>query len=149
MRYFCSKKQRKDRREDQMASPMRLNSDLIEAAKMEGMVQKRSIPMQIEYWAELGRAVEGIIDLKDVFAVMQGVKTIRLESAFSAPIDPSDVFNDLEKNSRSKDVSSKLTAAPFYYEASRSRAGLLDRVNVKTGERQTGHFENGEFRASQ
>lgn len=132
-----------------MGSPMRLNSDLIEAAKMEGMVQKRSIPMQIEYWAELGRAVEGIIDLKDVFAVMQGVKTIRLESAFSAPIDPSDVFNDLEKNSRSKDVSSKLTAAPFYYEASRSRPGLLDRVNVKTGERQTGHFENGEFRASQ
>jgi len=65
-----------------MASPMRLNSDLIEAAKMEGMVQKRSIPMQIEYWAELGRAVEGIIDLKDVFAVMQGVKTVRLESAF-------------------------------------------------------------------
>jgi len=75
-----------------MASPMRLNSDLIEAAKMEGMVQKRSIPMQIEYWAELGRAVEGIIDLKDVFAVMQGVKTVRLESAFSAPIDPSDVL---------------------------------------------------------
>jgi len=131
-----------------MASPMRLNSDLIEAAKMEGMVQKRSIPMQIEYWAELGRAVEGIIDLKDVFAVMQGVKTVRLESAFSAPIDPSDVFNDLEKNSGTKDLSSKLTASPFYYEASRSRPGLLDRVNVKTGERRTGHFENGEFIAS-
>ncbi len=132
-----------------MGSPMRLSSDLIEAAKMEGMVQKRSIPMQIEYWAELGRAVEGIIDHKDVFAVMQGLKTIRLEAAFSAPIDPSDVFNDLEKNSGSKDVSSKLTAAPFYYEASRRRPGLLDKVNVKTGERQTGHFENGEFRASQ
>ena len=131
-----------------MASPMRLNSDLIEAAKMEGMVQKRSIPMQIEYWAELGRAVEGIIDLKDVFAVMQGVKTVRLESAFSAPIDPSDVFNDLEKNSGTKDLSSKLTASPFYYEASRSSPGLLDRVNVKTGERRTGHFENGEFIAS-
>ena len=128
---------------------MRLSSDLIEAAKTEAMVQKRSIPMQIEYWAELGRAVEGIIDLKDVFAVMQGVKTIRLEAASSAPIDPSDVFNDLEKRSGSKDVLSKLTAAPFYYEASKSRPGLLDRVNVKTGERQAGHFENGEFRASQ
>jgi len=132
-----------------MGSPLRLSSDLIEAAKTEAMVQKRSIPMQIEYWAELGRAVEGIIDLKDVFAVMQGVKTIRLESAFSAPIDPSDVFNDLEKNSSSKDVLSKLTAAPFYYEGSRRRPGLLDKVNVKTGERQTGHFENGEFKASQ
>jgi hypothetical protein len=128
---------------------MRLSSDLIEAAKMEGMVQKRSLPMQIEYWAELGRAVEGIIDHKDVFAVMQGLKTIRLEAAFSAAIDPSDVFKDLQKNSGSKDVSSKLTAAPFYYEASKRRPGLLDKVNVKTGERQTGHFENGEFRASQ
>ena len=132
-----------------MGTPMRLSSDLIEAAKMEGLIQKRSIPMQIEYWAELGRAVEGIIDHKDVFAVMQGLKTIRLEAAFSAPIDSSDVFKDLERSSGSKDVSSKLTAAPFYYEASRRRPGLLDKVNVKTGERQTGHFENGEFRASQ
>jgi len=132
-----------------MASPMRLSADLIEAAKMEARVQKRSVPMQIEYWAELGRAVEGVIERKDVFAVMQGVKTIRVEPALPAAIDPQDVFNDLEKNRGTKAVSSKLTGAPFYYEVSRSRPGLLDRVDVKTGERRTGHFENGQFRASQ
>jgi hypothetical protein len=132
-----------------MASPMRLNSDLIDAAKKEGLLQKRSIPRQIEYWAELGRVVEGVIDLKEVFAVRQGVKTIKLESLSSAPVDPDDVFNDLERSSKRKGVSSKLTSAPFYYEASRSQPGLLDRVNVRTGERQTGHFRNGEFKTSE
>ena len=39
-----------------MASPLRLNAALIEAAEREGAVQKRSVPRQIEFWAELGKA---------------------------------------------------------------------------------------------
>ena len=41
-------------------SPVRLNPNLITAAEREGMVQKRSTPKQIEYWADLGRAVERV-----------------------------------------------------------------------------------------
>lgn len=128
-----------------MASPMRLNSDLVAAAQREGSLQKRSIPKQIEYWAELGRAVERVIDLKDVFAVMQGIKQIKLESTSSVAVDPEDVFNALEKSRKSKQITKKLTSALIYYESSQSQPGLLDRVNTKTGERHTGQFHNGEF----
>jgi hypothetical protein len=109
-----------------MASPLRLNAALIEAAEREGAVQKRSVPRQIEFWAELGKAVESIIGPADVVAVIQGIKKIKVEPVTSTAADPADVF----------------------YETSLSRPGLLDRVNTATGERQTGLFRNGEFRGT-
>ena len=61
-----------------MASPIRLSPDLLESAEQEGAIQRRSVPKQIELWAELGRAVSGVIDIGDVFAVLQGLKTLKL-----------------------------------------------------------------------
>jgi hypothetical protein len=99
-----------------MASPLRLNAALIEAAEREGAVQKRSVPRQIEFWAELGKAVERVIGPADVVAVIQGIKKIKVEPVTSTAADPAAIF----------------------YETSLSRPGLLDRVNTATGERQTG-----------
>jgi hypothetical protein len=130
-----------------MANPMRINSALVLAAQREGQLQKRSVPKQIEYWAELGRVVERIIDLKDIFAVMQGLKHVKLESASSVAINPDDVFHALEKTKKTKKLTEKLTSAPIYYEASKSKPGFLDKVDVKTGKRETGRFQNGEFKA--
>ena len=36
-----------------MTSPIRLNPILLGAAEREAAIQKRSVPKQIEYWAEL------------------------------------------------------------------------------------------------
>ena len=77
-------------------SPIRLNPSLIAAAEREGMVQKRSTPKQIEFWADLGRAVEHVIDFSDVLAVRQGLKRLKLENVESVAVDPEDVFADLE-----------------------------------------------------
>jgi hypothetical protein len=126
---------------------MRLDSDLVEAARRECTIHKRSVPKQIEFWAELGKAVERVLDYKDIFAVIQGLKKVKVEPVGSMAVDPEDVFNSLEADRQSEKLAAKVTSAPIYFEASRSQPGLLDRVNTVTGERQTGSFHNGEFKS--
>lgn len=129
-----------------MTSPIRLNSALVAAAEKEGTIQKRSVPKQIEFWAELGKAVARVMDLSDVFAIIQGLKKVKVEPVTSVSVDPSDVFNSLENTRKSGNLAEKVTSSAVYYEASLSQQGLLDRVNSYTGERETGHFHNGEFK---
>jgi hypothetical protein len=125
---------------------MRLDATLVEAAKREGSIKKRSAPKQIEFWAELGKAVEHVLDYNDIFSVIQGLKKVRVESVESVAVDPEDVFNSLEEGRKSEELAQKVTSATIYFEASRRQPGLLDRVNTATGERQTGRFYNGEFK---
>jgi hypothetical protein len=129
-----------------MASPLRLSAALVEAAEKEGAVQKRSAPKQIEFWAELGKAVDGVIDSADVVAVIQGLRKIKVEPVKSMAVDSRDVFDSLETIRESGGLAEKVTSAAVYYEASLSRPGLLDRVSSRTGERQTGQFHKGVFK---
>ncbi len=129
-----------------MASPLRLSTALVEAAEKEGAVQKRSAPKQIEFWAELGKAVDGVIDSADVVAVIQGLRKIKVEPVKSMAVDSRDVFDSLETIRESGGLAEKVTSAAVYYEASLSRPGLLDQVNSRTGERQTGQFHKGVFK---
>jgi hypothetical protein len=126
-------------------SPVRLNPNLITAAEREGVVQKRSTPKQIEYWADLGRAVERVIDLSDVFAVIQGFKRLKLETVESCGVDSDEVFGDLQHRIDDGRLSSDLTTSALYFEASIKHPGMLDRVDTSTGIRQTGQFRDGEF----
>jgi hypothetical protein len=127
-------------------SPLRLDSTLVAAAKRKGSVNKRSAPKQIEYWAELGKAVEHVLDYNDVFAVIQGLKKVKVESVESITVDPAAIFNSLEESRKSEKLAEKIRSAAVYFEASRRQPGLLDKVNTATGERQTGRFYNGEFK---
>ena len=127
-------------------SPLRLDSTLVAAAKREGAINKRSAPKQIEFWAELGKAVEHVLSYDDIFAVIQGLKTIKVESVTSPAVDPEDIFKAFDDSRNSQKLGDKVTSAGVYFEASRSRPGLLDKVNTVTGERQTGRFCNGAFR---
>ena len=129
-----------------MASPLRLSAALVEAAEKEGALQKRSAPKQIEFWAELGKAVDGVIDAADVVAVIQGLRKIKVEPVTSMAVDSRDVFDSLETIRESGGLAEKVTSAAVYYEASLSRPGLLDRVSSRTGERQTGQFHKGVFK---
>jgi hypothetical protein len=132
-----------------MAKPMRLDSALVEAAKREAALQKRSIPKQIEFWAELGKAVEHVIGMEEVIAITQGLKQLKLENIVSSSADPDDVFDTLEQSRVSGSLSENVSAAVVYFEASTRRPGLLDKVNTATGERQTGRFRDGEFLVSE
>ncbi|MCX5895604.1 MAG: hypothetical protein NTZ51_07230 [Proteobacteria bacterium] len=129
-----------------MKSPMRLDPALVTAAEQIGLIYKRSVPKQIEFWAELGKSVERLIDITDIISITQGFKRIKVEPEISVTVDPSEVFKSLENSRKSGALAKKVTSATVYYEASLSQPGFLDRVNSTTGERQTGQFHNGEFK---
>ena len=128
-----------------MTSPMRLDATLIEAAARVAGVYKRTVPKQIEFWAELGREVERVIGVEDVIAVTQGLKKITLTPLDSRAVDPDDVLEVLESKRSRGVLAAEVTQAAFYYEASQARPGFLDRVDRATGRRETGRFQNGEF----
>ena len=125
--------------------PIRLDPKLIALAKKEGSIKKRSVPKQIEYWAELGKAIEPVIDLKDVYAIIQGFIKLNVESLESKAVDPNKVFDSLEKKRKSGELAKNVTTSSIYFEASQTKPGLLDRVDITTGKRQTGRFHNGKF----
>ncbi len=129
---------------------VRIDKDLALQAQREARIQNRSNAKQIEYWAKIGKAISSKLSIADVFAVSQGIKTIKLEvtpSVQSIPVNSDDIFNDLE-NDRAKGLLAKnVTSARIYYEASVENPGYLDRVNSVTKKRQAGTFENGEFKA--
>jgi hypothetical protein len=126
-------------------SPIRLNPSLISAAEREGLMQKRSTPKQIEFWADLGRAVERVIDFSDVFAVLQGLKRLKLENVESVSVEADDVFGDLQERARESRLFNEVTSSAVYFESSKRHPGLLDRVDSTSGLRQTGQFRNGKF----
>ncbi len=129
---------------------LRIDQDLALQAEREARIQNRSKTKQLEYWAILGKAVSSKLSISDALAVSQGIKTIKLEespSAQSISINSDDVFNQLENDRAKRLLARKITTAGIYYEASAEHPGYLDRVNSVTGERQTGLFERGAFRA--
>ena len=127
----------------------RIDSKLAEQAEREARIENRSKAKQLEYWAKLGRAISSKLNLADAIAVTQGVKEIKLEFSQplqSNPIDTDDIFNDLESDRKKGTLSQKVTSARIYYEASLCKEGYLDKVDSVTGKRETGQFEDGEFR---
>ncbi len=129
---------------------LRIDKNLALQAEREARIQNRSNAKQIEYWAKIGKAISSKLSIADVFAVSQGIKTIKLEvtpSVQSMPVNSDDVFNDLENDRAEGLLAKNVTSAKIYYEASVEHPGYLDRVNSVTKKRQTGTFENGEFKA--
>ena len=128
-----------------MKTPLRISSDLILLAKTEAATKRRSVPNQIEYWAELGKAVEHVLNLADVYAVLQGIKKITVEPVVSEGVNPETVFNAIDQSRQNGTLAEKVTSAAVYYESSLSQPGLLDRVNSATGEKKSGRFAKGKF----
>ncbi len=129
---------------------LRIDKELALQAEREARIQNRSKAKQIEYWAKVGKAISSKLNIADVFAVSQGIKTIKLEvspSVQSILVNSDAVFNDLENDRDRGLLTKKVTSANVYYEASVEHPGYLDRVNSVTQKRQTGSFENGEFKA--
>ena len=132
-----------------MKTSVRFSTQLFVTAERVGLVQKRSAPKQIEYWAELGRAIDPVLRLADVYAIRKGIKTITVEAAKTAVADPNDVFQSLEKSRESGELAKNVTKSRVYYEASLSKPGLLDRVDPVAGERQSGVFKDGVFKTQE
>ncbi|MFT5218995.1 MAG: hypothetical protein ACI9LO_001464 [Planctomycetota bacterium] len=127
-----------------MSTSIRLDDELVQAAEIEATNHKRSPPKQIEYWADIGRAVSRFASSSDLLALTQGIAQVTISAPKSVVVPAADVFEQLENNRNDGKLSQKIPAALYRFEASQTRPGLLDRV-AADGSRQSGHFRNGEF----
>ena len=127
------------------ASPVRLQEELMESARVSGSVQHRSAAEQIEYWADIGRKVSKTIDPDTLLAIEAGLVRIVVEQVQSEAVDTESVFAALDAGRKSGKLASAVAEkSPIRYQASRTKPGLLEQVDSE-GNSVVGQFIDGEF----
>jgi hypothetical protein len=124
-------------------SPLRLDLELVRAASASARLHKRSVPRQIELWAEIGRAVEKSVSAEDLIAVREGLARIIVERG-AATAEPEEVFAGLARARRRGELSDRVGESAVRYQSSPVRPGLLERI-AGDGRRTFGRFVDGEF----
>lgn len=125
-------------------SPIRLENNLMLAARNAAMIHKRTPAEQIEYWAELGKNVSQLIDPETLIACKSGLATITVERVNAKPVDVASVFSRLAQQRDTGTLAANVTSARMRYEASNTRPGMLDQID-ENGHITTGQFDNGKF----
>jgi len=126
------------------ASPVRLESNLMNEAKVAGSVLHRSAAEQIEYWANIGRKVSKVIDPETLLALNAGLVKIAVTETPQVIADPEAVFASLDRDRDSGALSEAISAKDIRYQASTAQPGLLEQVHPD-GQILVGQFVNGEF----
>ena len=126
------------------SSPVRLQNDLMQAAKLTGERFHRSTAEQIEYWADIGRKVSTVLDPDTLISIATGLTQVKVEPIYGKPIDPDDVFNLLEAQRQQGTLTQTVTNSTIKYQSSLTQPGYLERID-QNGNVLVGQFENGEF----
>ncbi len=122
-------------------NPLRLDARLMREARASGELMHRSDAEQIEYWADLGRRVEGMLGPQDLLDVKAGLARLQVQPADTRPVDPAAVFAQVEAR---RDEVAQALGSSVQYRASRTHPGLLDAV-YPDGTVKVGQFRNGKF----
>lgn len=123
---------------------IRLDNNLMIAAKNAAALHKRTAVEQIEYWAELGKNLSRYIDPETLIACSAGLATLKVEKIDAQPVNPLAVFDQLEKSRETGSLANAVTASRFRYQASEEYPGMLERIDIK-GKKTIGSFNNGVF----
>lgn len=120
-----------------MGQPVKIADELVLDARMMSKIGHRSIAGQIEFWAQLGEALEPLL---------QGIQVMALMRAKSAkPL--SALLESVDSPEGRRRVADHLKSLPFpHYEPAPGRAGLLVRTEAD-GTRAVGRFVNRRFTA--
>ena len=125
-------------------SPIRLQNDLMQAAKLTGERFHRSTAEQIEYWADIGRKVSTVLDPDTLLSISTGLTQVKVEPIYGNPIDPDDVFNSLEAQRQQGTLTQAVTRSALKYQSSLTQPGYLERID-QSGNIIVGQFKNGKF----
>jgi ParD-like antitoxin of type II bacterial toxin-antitoxin system len=118
-----------------MSQPVKLSDSLVLDARLTAEIAQRSIAGQIEFWAGLGRAVEGLLRGREVLALRKADAARPLSECFETVDSP-------EGRQR---VAEYLRTRPFpHYEAASEHPGFLLRID-SDGTRTVGRFVNRRF----
>ena len=118
-----------------MNHPVKLSEALVLDARLTGQTVRRSIAGQIEFWANVGRAVEPLL---------RGTVALALCRAGTArPL--SDCLESVESAEGRDRLSGFLDSLPYpHYEPSPDAPCMLVRIDAK-GKRTVGRFVNRQF----
>ncbi len=120
-----------------MSQPVKISDELILDARLTAEIAERSIAGQIEFWAQLGRAIEPLLE---------GSRALALRRA-GAVVPLSECLASVDSAAGRKRVAEYLESRSFpHYEPVPGSPGLLVRVDAD-GTRTTGRFVGREFRA--
>lgn len=127
-----------------MTTPIRLEDTLVRQAAAEAQVQRRSTPKQIEFWAEIGRAIAGEVSAEDLIAISQGVRRVKVEPVLPEPVTSDELWADVAADQESGELSRHISRGRIVYQASEHHPGYLDAI-YPDGQKITGQFRNGRF----
>ena len=118
-----------------MSQPVKLSDVLVLDARLIGEIAERSIAGQIEYWANLGRAIEPLL---------QGTQALALcKKAGARPL--SECLETVDTPTGKDRVKKYLEMQPYpHYEPAKDAPGLLVRIDAD-GNRTIGRFVNRKF----
>lgn len=118
-----------------MGQPVKLSDVLVLDARLTGEIAERSIAGQIEYWANLGRAIEPLL---------QGTQALALcKRAAARPL--SECLETVDSSKGRKRLHNYLDTLPFpHYEPAPHKPGFLIRID-ESGKRTLGRFINRQF----
>lgn len=118
-----------------MSQPVKLSDALVLAARMTAEVQVRSIASQVEYWARLGRSIDGLLEGR----VQQRLADDRNRKSLS------ELVETVEGPEGQARLDAYLDSRPFpHFEAHPTRKGLLVRTDAN-GRKTVGRFKNRQF----
>jgi hypothetical protein len=120
-----------------MGQPVKISDELLLDARLTAEIAERSIAGQIEFWAQLGRAIEPLLE---------GSRALALRRAGAvAPL--SKCLASVDSAEGRRRVVEYLDSRPFpHYEPARDAPGLLVRADAD-GTRTLGRFVDREFQA--
>ena len=118
-----------------MSQPVKLTDELVLDARVTAKDAERSIAGQIEFWAQLGRAIEPLL---------RGDKALALRRSGNArPL--SEALESVDSDEGRQRVRNYLAEQPFpHFEAAPDKPGLLIKID-EDGTRTLGRFVNREF----
>lgn len=126
------------------ASPIRLQAELMQSAKMAGHRQHRSAAEQIEYWAGVGRSLSKVIDQDTLLEISAGLARLKIEPVTPVAVDPEEVFSDLERDRKTGELAASVTTSSVRYQVSVSHPGQLEQM-LPDGRVIVGQFHEGVF----
>lgn len=129
-----------------MTTAVRLDDILVRYAAAEGAVNRRSTPKQIEYWAEIGRAVAGEVSAEDLIAILQGIRQVKVEPVVAEALTSDDLWAEVDQARESGDLGRAIGRGRTVYQASGDKPGYLEAIYAD-GSREVGEFRNGRFEA--
>src|SRR5687768_13183342 len=103
-----------------MSQPVKLSGEIVLDARLTGEVAERSIAGQIEFWAQLGRAIEPLLEGSRALALRRsgGVRPL------------SECLASVDSDEGRRRVAAYLSSEPFpHYEVAPDAPGLIVRID--------------------